>query len=111
MRLNIDRRRFFVFFRRPADALFHRCQHLFGVVEIARPNGCRLGVGVFQNISGIAFMHINRLLGRLLRAFVAPFGSGTIGGDDGKHDRKEEGKTDGKFTIFREVCIESGIGL
>jgi len=32
-----------------------------------------LGVGVFQNIGGIAFVHINRLLGRLLRAFVTPF--------------------------------------
>jgi hypothetical protein len=71
-RLNIGRR-VFCFFRRPADALFHCRQHLLGVVEIARPNSCRVGVGVFQNIGGIAFSHINRLLGRLLRAFVAPF--------------------------------------
>ena len=90
-RLNIGRR-VFCFFRRPADALFHRCQYLLGVVEIARPNGCRLGVGVFQNIGGIAFMHINCLLGRLLRAFVAPFGSGAVDGDNGEHGGKEEGK-------------------
>jgi len=78
---------------------------LFGVVEIARPNGCRLGVGVFQNIGGIAFMHINRLLGRLLRAFVAPFGSGAVGGDNREHGGKEEGKLTASLLYFGLRCI------
>ncbi len=54
------------------QTLFHRGQHLLGVVEIAAPHAGNVLTGVFQHRIGIGFVHKQRLLGRLLRAFVAP---------------------------------------